>query len=278
MNDHPHPHWKTLEAVEACRPYSDDLADPAMSAAAAGLAGSASLRALAERIERLDVRIGDAFHDVPLPAGLAERICQRLAAADAESEPESAPVIDEPVSAEPIASAGEPGPRVSRRWLVMGMAGIVAAAVMFTVAVLHVVRVDPHRPPMLEVAMQFFESDWEQVAGGQPLAQSRPSRGYPLSPLVVRGDWVRWRPVYGFLGRRGVAYDLTRPGGTRATLYVVKYPLVGLPFRPSIEPDLSTHDRCTSAWQSGPVLFVLVVEGGPQTYRSFLNLPSGPLT
>ena len=266
-----------LEAIEACRPYSDDLADPAMAAAAAALAGNAELASLFQRIERLDVRIADAFEDVAVPGGLADRICRRLGDARVEDEREHDAAVETTAPGEPIAAVGEPGPRVSRRWLLVGSGGIVAAAAMFTAAMLQLRQPDYDKPAMLELAMQSFDGDWSEVGKGESIVDAAPPRDYALSPHVLQGGWVRWRPVSDFLGRRGVAYDLTRPGGPRATLYVVKYPLIGLPSRPSRTPALTTHDRSTSAWQGGPLLFVLVVEGGSHTYRSFLNLPTGPV-
>jgi hypothetical protein len=278
MKDEPRPDPKILDALEACRPYRDDLADPVMAEAAAELANNAELDAFARRLERLDARVADAFHDVPVPDGLAERIQRRLAEAQAASPPQPCPEAEQDFASEPIATIADQGPRVSRRWLMVGAAGITAAAAMLTAALIHLGRPDVDRPPMLEVAMQFFENDWDDTARSKPIADVHPDRDYPLSPYVLQGEWVRWRSVSEFLGRRGAAYELTRPGGPRATLYVVKYPLVGLPSQPSLEPALSTHNRSTSAWQSNSVLYVLVVEGGPRTYRSFLNLPSGPLT
>jgi len=279
MKEEPQPDLRStiLDALEVCRPYSDDLADAAMAAAADQLRGSAELAARFRHQERLDARIAAAFVDVPVPDGLAERILQGLAEAPAPQAEETFAAVEEPGPAEPLAVVAGAGPRVSRRWLVLGTAGIVAATVMITAAVLHVRLPQVDRPNMLDAAIQFFDGDWEELAGGRPIAGAAPGGGFPLSPHVLQGDWVRRRNVSEFLGRRGVAYDLTRPGGPRATLYVVKYPLVGLPSRPSREPTLTTHDRSTSAWQAGPTLFVLVVEGGPRTYRAYLNLPSGPV-
>jgi hypothetical protein len=181
---------------------------------------------------------------------------------------------------EPIADVAGRRTRVSRRWLLMGTTAVVAAAAMLTAVAIHVVGYpDSERPDaILGLAGQFFEDDWDQSAAGRLLVEAAPHRDYSISPHVLQGNWVRWREVSEFLDRRGVAYELTRPGGPRATLYVVKYPEVALPSRPPRSPASTTHNRSTSAWQDGTLLFVLVVEGGPQTYRGYLNLPSGPVT
>jgi len=75
----------------------------------------------------------------------------------------------------------------------------------------------------------------------------------------------------------GVAYDLTGPNGRRATLYAIKVKVEGQlgespPMRPAV-----TQGVAVSAWQSGQVVYVLVVDGGTQEYRHFLRRLGGPL-
>ena len=88
---------------------------------------------------------------------------------------------------------------------------------------------------------------------------------------------MRWQKVDSFLGCRAVAFDMSTPGGTRATLYVVKRSVSGLPTEPPLRPTLRTGGRSTAAWQSGPLLYVLVVEGEARGYKRLLNLPRGPV-
>jgi len=93
--------------------------------------------------------------------------------------------------------------------------------------------------------------------------------------LQVRG--TRWRPLQGFLGRRGVVYDLPGPAGTSAALYVVDTEGVeGIDPTPALRP-FTTAGCCASSWQEGRLLYVLVVQGDPATYRAYLNLPHGPV-
>ena len=91
-----------------------------------------------------------------------------------------------------------------------------------------------------------------------------------------------FRRISGFLGCDGVAYDMTNRLGTEATLYVVKCDGVVVPGLPSAPPSYrNTHGTqgCRSAaWQSGGLLYVLVVAGSEKrTYESFLPIP-GPVT
>ena len=66
------------DAIESCRPGSDDLGLPEMAPLAQALSADAALRASFNRIQRLDRRIVAATRDVPVPAGLAERVLARL--------------------------------------------------------------------------------------------------------------------------------------------------------------------------------------------------------
>ena len=79
------------------------------------------------------------------------------------------------------------------------------------------------------------------------------------------------------MGHRGVVYDLPGPAGTNAVLYVVDAgALEGFGEAPALNP-FTTAGCCASAWQEGGLLYVLVVQGDPATYRAYLNLPHGPV-
>ena len=129
---------------------------------------------------------------------------------------------------------------------------------------------------VLEQATEFFRS--ESPAAGRRPGEVSPPAAYPISRDVLRTPQVRWRPIQGLLGCSGVAYDLSATGGRRATLYVVSQAVPGLPTQPRREPRPTTAGCSTAAWQDGGLLYVLVVEGGPEVYRRYLRLPSGPLT
>ncbi len=93
---------------------------------------------------------------------------------------------------------------------------------------------------------------------------------------MLRTPQLRWRTIRGLLGSTGVAYDLSAPGGRRATLYVVSQAVAGLPTQPPLEPRPTTAGCWAAAWHEDGLLYVLVVEGGPGVYRSYLRLSSGP--
>src|SRR5688500_322319 len=79
-----------LQRLDACRPGSDDFRDAGLAPLADELAAQPASRALRARVEHLDRAIGVALDDVPLPAGLQERLLARLAAAQDSTSQESA--------------------------------------------------------------------------------------------------------------------------------------------------------------------------------------------
>lgn len=275
MPDQPIRDPRVLEAIEACRPGSDDIEDPALASVAAEMAASPELRILFERLQRVDGTVGSAFQDVPVPEGLADRITARLAAVrhgeGAFSEGESAATTTVP---EPLAKVAPSRRHISRRWL---LAGGVAAAASLVVGALVIGRGEPRELKLAEVldgAIGFFDSDENRE--GQLAAESQPPRAYPAGSEfdVSRFPQIRWRRIGGFLGCEGVAYDMARPGGPRATLYVVECTVPGLPGGPPLTPTRTTGNRSVGVWQTGGLLYVLVVEGGEGRYQSLLPRPT----
>ncbi len=57
------------ELLDACRPGSDDLAQPEMAAVRAELEANPTARRHAGRVEQFDRNVAAALHDVPLPEG-----------------------------------------------------------------------------------------------------------------------------------------------------------------------------------------------------------------
>ncbi len=208
--------------------------------------------------DAFDTRLAACFHDVPLPEGLELRLRKRLL--------DTADIVP----ARPK--------HVSRRWLVIAGGALTAAAVLLVAALVNLMDTSASYDgaAVRQFAVKFFNSETPDT--WNLLAEKSPPRNYPVSPAVMVTQAVRWRPISGFLGASGVAYDIPSRGGSRATLYVVKRTVSDLPDLPPMRPGLSTAGCSVSAWQSGGLLYVMVVRGGPQTYRRFLDLPRGPVT
>ena len=83
MKNRPIPDERILEAIEACRPGSDDVADPALAYLAAAMAADPELENLYARLQQVDGMLTADFRRVPVPEGLDHRLLERLAAARA---------------------------------------------------------------------------------------------------------------------------------------------------------------------------------------------------
>lgn len=295
-----------LRDMDACRPGSDDLARPELARLRAALAEQPDLARLYDKSQRLDARLEDALQQVPVPADLQARLLARLA--EERLHPASPPAeasaavrsaerggaeldLSEAVALPPDAmvtegrvvvvrepavetATSQAGRVTRRRWLAMAMA-TAAALLVITWLAWPARQLTPER--VLSLAQQYYHDD-PAIGSGTPLSVTPPPRQFPFSPRIVRHR-PAWREIEGFLGRKGVAYDLRGPGDIRATLYVVRVKgatpnspevLGGLPSAPRVQP-ASSGGFPTEAWQEDGLLYVLVVEGNQQDYRNFLN-------
>ena len=202
--------------------------------------------------DAMDVRLTDAFRDVPVPAGLAERLLDRLAIEPSHVRPNS------------------------RRRLFVG-SGLLTAAAGLLVALWLGTQGDERFSEQfaLDAAIQSFDARLDEP--GHFLAEQSAPAEYPPSQWVLHVRETSWRPLEDFLGRRGVVYDLPGPGGTQAALYVVaRDDVEGVGTSPALHP-FTTGGCCASAWQEGGLLYVLVVQGDPAAYGRYLNLPRSPV-
>lgn len=253
------------EAIEACRPGSDDLADPGMADLAAELDRNPRLNALFQRLQKLDVAVAGAIQDVPLTPGLADRVLSAVAAQEALQAPS-------PDRRQPAARRR---PNRARPWFV-GLAGAMAAMLLVGLGLLQRSRFDENAGSVLEAAVDFFAHDAQ--APGLLLSTTPPPWGFAPSRHVRLTPRTCWRRVSDLLGVGGVAYEIgVGPGAPRATLYVVRRSVAGLPDQPPASPQYGTAHCWTAAWQEGQVLYVLVVAGERRDYERLLNMPLGPL-
>jgi hypothetical protein len=221
----------------------------------------------------IDEKLATAFHDVPIPAGLSQRLLQRLAKNELRTKNDEVTV---PSSSFLVPRSSFLVPRLSRRWVLAG-GGLLAAAAGLLIAVWlgGYQKEVLNEQFVLDEAIRSFDAALEQR--GQLLADRPPPAGFPISPAVLQVRGTRWRSIEGFLGCRGVVYDL--PGGAeaRAALFVVAAKNAkGLDAAPALHP-FTTGGCCASAWQEGGLLYVLVVQGDPATYSRYLNFYRGPV-
>ncbi len=127
---------RILEAIEACRPGIDDLADADFAHLATAIAADPGLEDLYERLQAVDTRVAAALHDVTVPEGLARRLTDHLAAGRARSV-ELAEAVESPA---PQRDASARPRSVSRRWLVMAGGTLTAAAVLLAAVLVNMTR------------------------------------------------------------------------------------------------------------------------------------------
>lgn len=273
---------RIVEALDVCRPASDDWQFPELADVAKQVADDPELAQLQRRLEEADLIIAEAIDDVPVPSGLAQRLLERLAA---ESNGESvaatlgskieqpatdaAPIDDfAPASDSSSHHPVEPTRPVSRRRFVTAAVALAASIAVATTAVIWQ-RSAPELTP--ETVQEFAQQQYEGLLGEsdwQPMTAA-PHHIYPKSTRVASKAWG-WQPLDTSVDRNAIAYDLTPRGSDyKATLMVVRTTVPGLTNIPQKEP-VWTQDRLISAWQQGDLLYVLVLEAPPGSSR---NLP-----
>jgi hypothetical protein len=269
VTDEPLNDPRLIEAIEACRPQSDDLSQPDLAFLRVELARDPQLEEAFQRVQTTDAAVGRVFRDVPVPEGLADRLLARLAEA---RQLEAAKV-----------PAEIQGRRSRRRWAIGGVVAIAAAAAIL-IAFLPNLRIHAiSLADIQEKVMAQFQADLEQRPAGELLSRSTPSHALPMSQDIVSNPGVRWRNVSGLLGATAIAYDLTLPDGTRATLYVVRLRsgLPTLPASPPSTPRPMTQQRSIAVWKQatpkGGAVYVLAVNGGTSSYRRLLRVSRMPV-
>ncbi len=223
-----------------------------------------------------------ALHEVPVPAGLAERLLAHLAIAEEQqsSEPSLELLPGKQKSSPPEPMLPTIGP-ASRRWTrraLLSMGGLATAAGI-ALAISHFNRepVEVTTEELLQASREVFEAD--AAPSGKGLDEVAAPDAYPVGRFVVAGKGTRWHRIASLLGRNGVAYELTAADGSRAALYVVR--LAGSPqvqVRSNRPPPPQTTGGCScGAWATENLLYVLVAAGNEAKYQGFLR-QAGPLS
>ncbi|MGE0607071.1 MAG: hypothetical protein AB7O62_08255 [Pirellulales bacterium] len=230
----------------------------------------------APRQREFSTRLGDALHEVPVPAGLADRILTRLAVASSADQgtPQTLPqqIRASLDAAGPSASEHAPRPanldihqpvgRRSRRLWLAGLLSTAAAAVLAWVGYQYARPVWP-APILLEQVVLFHEHNTGQFV---------PRQGNPLAFSTILNtptNELAGQRLSGLPGRFGTVYELHYKRA-QATLYVVDIRVRGLPSSPPTRPDLSSGGHASAAWQESGLAYVLVVDGGLRQYQQIV--------
>jgi hypothetical protein len=275
---------RTREAIEACRPHSDDLASPDMREVADEIERDPEARMLYARVQQWDSAIAAAMQSGSVPAGLESRLLSALGVDQASaanqhetvasqsgqsrlSLPAEVMIAPAPNDESAVSSvATEQSSWSRRRWLA-ACASIAASIVL--AAFLNGWLRDRSPLPLEDEAVTWVDqlgSDWQDI--------SRAPAGFPVPEALLAAP-VSWQWME--QGRPGVAYQVETAAGVRATLFVVKSSRADLPSSPPAMPQSTTGGRAIGYWRAGEQICVLVVPGDARSYRALVNPSAAPL-
>jgi hypothetical protein len=261
------------QQIDACRPGSDDLHLPELAELKAAVASSGEVAAELDRAQRFDQNVTSALYDVPVPAGLLDRLLVSAASPVAlagveqaiDEGPEAAPA-DAPQAATSVAN----GTRRTWLWraasIALTAAAVIALGVFFS-------RGKPREVAAQQLAMDV--SNWfDQAASGNQWAiGSAEQPGFPLDQSVTRRPIAR-RSFLTPSGETAVVYELSAPGQSRALLFVVtpraNYKVAQSPAGATLMG--TTGGIKAAAWQRpAGKLYVLVLKGSDVSIEQFLR-------
>jgi hypothetical protein len=245
------------EQIDACRPGSGDLALPQLAELALAARQDASVADELARSQRYDSAVAAAMHDVPISAGLLERL---LTATKDAAQGMTAPATD--AAAVSLPAVRQRG-RILRRWLLAGGSALVLA--------LGVGLYQGLRPPrtVKEAELggaveswltQLQPSLWRSLASGKYPPEFPPDPSVSATPR----QWQALNSSQNGWSASLAAVDIAPAGRPRAVLFVIRssatFKVPTLPLAASGLP-LSKGMKAT-AWQrtSSSVLYVLAVE------------------
>ncbi len=252
------------ELIDALLPQTESEDDCGLAAAEmeefrAAVAQDPRLAAELRRVQAWDRQLSPALDDVPIPAGLADRL---LAAVTAEiSQAESSTIV----------APAKPEGSVSRRRALWGIGMVAGIAASLLLAIF----LRPTPTIYLESAALLDEIRQELPALSDQWSTELASAAatHPVDDLALAASARRWQLFDTSLDRQAVVYDLALPGRKRAMLIVMKRDRVesDLPSMPARGPLSNTEGVCLGAWQRDGLIYVLVVEGTPARFGSYLK-------
>jgi hypothetical protein len=251
MNDR-----ELIAGLDACRPGSEDLRQPELRDAAARVAGDPHAEEIRVRLVRIDAAVMRAMHATAAPEGLDDRLISGLEEAARESAIGDLAGAD--VSNRPTVTlaVNRDSPISRRRWLAWS-AGLATAAAAIMAVVLLSSDKDLTSDDLL-AADQWHEaladSDAWRILRPDELSE------HPL-PSELRRLPARYRDATDTIGRQAFAYDLSLPGGPRATLFVIgQSRQIDAPASAPSRPQSNTQGYSIAYWQRGETIYLVAVE------------------
>ena len=253
-----------IEAMEACRPGSDDLRNSEFDDLQTAVQRDAALRRRYEQTQAWDRVMGQALEDVPVPAGMCDRLLNALEGAQ--------PMAGlSPVRPPSGVSGGARAPVRRRRWGIAVAGLAVAAALLIAWFIQQPTRPTPQPTPefaseVIQWSDAVADTQWRTDFGAEEL------RGYPLDD-AIRGVPRQWARLSTRYHPRTIVYDVTPPRGQRA--YVFCFPAArsrtSLPPTPPLTPFSTTGGVAVGTWQRNHHVYVLAAHGGEHRYRALIQ-------
>jgi hypothetical protein len=249
------------ERLDACRPGSDDLAQPELAAVRAELQRDAGLRRRANKSEQFDRAVAASMQDVTVPLGLKERLLASLIDPPA--------VAQETILTEPVAV--NPRRRIQRRTII---AGLIAAAACVALVVMLPWNESAEPWGALQIAdraVAEFEKFDPALPDGWDAGKAPRSAFIPL-------DRNPQQRVVEVAGCKGVAYRVFSRQQVVGALLLLRpsESLKSFPTRPHAVPQVNTSGRVASCWAENKQVYVLVFKGNASDYKAFLKA-TGPV-
>lgn len=264
---------KVRELMDACRPDSDDISEPEMSALADLLSQDSAAREIFARSENLDRSIGKAFRDVQPPPGLAARLLAAAVGEDELTRTDSDGQSAEQVSAASRAAQTHSKRTSRRRWI--ALAGTLAASLV--VAVYAAVVLNQADDPISHLTVADMAIAWLDDAqqGDWDGVKKPPTDSYPLASSINvdadPGSIKQWQFIRTDYGKAAV-YDLTPPGDKFVYLFTIRTgEQFSAPQLLPLQPARNTQGVSIGVSYHDGILHVLVVDGDERRYSEFIQ-------
>lgn len=234
------------ELLSVCRPDRSDLTAEQLRAVEEQLGQDAVLREQWAASQAWDAQVRDAFADVPVPTGLADRLLAAVSDAGAES------VVTVPQTA-----------FWSRR-TILSVGAAAAAVALVAVSMAYWQWSDPLTTDFVVQKSLIWV---EQIDPAGWRDDAIPTADYPLDPALALYN-VAWQRLSLPYDSHAVVYrGALAPDRSTASLIVIQTHLgETLPSIPPTRPDSSTGGLCIGVWKSQGKLYVLIVPGSPRVY------------
>lgn len=267
------------QAIDACRPGSDDLQRPEMSALAEAVRCDPDVHHRYECSQQFDASVIGLFRDVPVPAGLVDRL---LAAVDpssrrttAESQEPVTPLSSEHDVRKGAERVNRGSPRARRRiWPIMaGSLTAVAALGGFLLLVPYFgvgePRADDERLPdeIMLWADAVVRQGWNEDLQTPEVLER------PLDRRAVRASPQRWCSIATAYDSQTVVYDVAPRGTEMALVFCMRSRVRNSTLRemPPWNAVSATGGLTLGVWRREDLVYVLVVRGGPLRYRELIE-------